>query len=1101
MNATSGERVSSGNRVYEALQEFCSSLTEKLQAPTVGEAEAQLHGPILSLLEAIEQVSSEQLTVKAESRAEGRLGIPDFGVARDKLLVGYIELKAPGTGANTKHFSGRNREQWNRFRNLPNILYTDGTEWALYQDGELAQPLVRLSGDAGADGAEAASTENAAELKSLFAKFLAWEVIPPSSPKQLAKLLAPVCRMLRDEVSDALEDKRSPLVRLASEWREHLFPEASDRRFADAYAQTITYGLLLAKAEGADTLDLHEASEALSGGHTMLARALEVMTDPQAEKEIRPALRLVQRMIAGVKPETLVTSKRRDPWLYFYEDFLEAYDPQLRKDAGAYYTPVEVVRAQVRLVDDLLTTQLGMSMGLAEGDGVTILDPAAGTGTYLLGVIDHAMARVYDEEGPGAVKARASLLWQNIHGFEYMVSPYAVAELRLAQSMAKYQGKPPRGDPPVYLTNTLESPHTQPPAPPLFYEPIAKEHHRALQVKDRIPVMICLGNPPYDRHEAGTAENRARTGAWIRWGDDGQATDAPLNDYIEPARNSGHGGHLKNLYNLYVYFWRWAFWKVFEHEHTARGPGIVSYISASSYLEGDAFVGMREHMRRTSDEIWVLDLGGEGRGTRRTENVFAIQTPVAIAIAVRYTSKSHRDQPATVHYARLEGSREDKLKTLDRINHFRDLTWEKCPDTWQAPFRPAGTGVFFDWPRLTDLMPWQQSGIKVGRTWPIAPEPKVLSERWRAICQTSARERAALFVERPTGRKIHDSAQVLPPSSGNHAPLGKISSDEPVPHAYRSFDRQYIIADGRLIDRPGPPLWQAHSDRQMYLTTLLNHPLGGGPALTVAAALPDLHHFRGSYGAKEVIPFYRDKEGTQPNLLPGLLDVLSKTYGRDLTEEDWLGYLYGILAHPAYTQRFATELATREVRVPITTDFELFQAVRDIGKKEIWLHTYGERFVPPGARPGKIQQGSARCTVGIPDNEEDYPESFSYDPADRTLYVGEGEFRPVDPEIWCFDVSGLKVLQSWLAYRMKDGHGKTSSSLDEIRPKRWPAEFTTELLHLIWALEHTLADYPEQESLLERVISGPLMPETALPPAPESARKSPNRKRGADLFD
>ena len=125
-------------------------------------------------------------------------------------------------------------------------------------------------------------------------------------------------------------------------------------------------------------------------------------------------------------------------------------------------------------------------------------------------------------------------------------------------------------------------------------------------------------------------------------------------DFIQPAIDAGYGVHVKNLYNLYVYFWRWALWKVFEHE-TSRGPGVVSFISAASYLDGDAFCGMRKHMRRLCDEIWILDLGGEGRGTRKSDNVFAIQTPVAIAVAVR-SGKAKRNKPAKVLYCPDRGS-------------------------------------------------------------------------------------------------------------------------------------------------------------------------------------------------------------------------------------------------------------------------------------------------------------------------------------------------------------------------------------------------------------------------------------------------------------
>ena len=185
-------------------------------------------------------------------------------------------------------------------------------------------------------------------------------------------------------------------------------------------------------------------------------------------------------------------------------------------------------------------------------------------------------------------------------------------------------------------------------------------------MKSTVPVIVCLGNPPYDRHEAATLDNQARTGGWVRWGDDGER--AIFHDFLAPVVAAGHGGHLKNLYNLYVYFWRWALWKVFEHD-TAHGPGVISFISASSYLDGDAFGGMREHLRRQCDDIWILDIGGEGRGARKSDNVFAIQTPVAIAVAVR-AKAAKLDTPAAVRYARIDGARNEKLAALDAITGF-----------------------------------------------------------------------------------------------------------------------------------------------------------------------------------------------------------------------------------------------------------------------------------------------------------------------------------------------------------------------------------------------------------------------------------------------
>ena len=276
--------------------------------------------------------------------------------------------------------------------------------------------MVRLAGDVAADGRKAAAFQDARAVERLLRDFLSWEPIIPRDRngkidlRGFAALLAPLCRMLRDDVTDALKDPASPLVQLAGDWRQLLFPDASDEQFADAYAQTVTFALLLGCSEGADPLTLESAETMPSPSqHNLLSRALQVLTDPGARADIAASLDLLLRVIDVVTPATLTGPE--DPWLYFYEDFLAVYDPRLRKDAGAYYTPVEVVRAQVRLIDDLLVRRLSKPLGFAD-PGVVTLDPAVGTGTYLLGVIEHALGRVKEEQGPGAVAGQATALAQ-----------------------------------------------------------------------------------------------------------------------------------------------------------------------------------------------------------------------------------------------------------------------------------------------------------------------------------------------------------------------------------------------------------------------------------------------------------------------------------------------------------------------------------------------------------------------------------------------------------------------------------------------------------------------------------------------------------------
>ena len=1107
--------------ILQALRDFADRVTRKASQITTGEPEDQLRAPFERFMEDIAQAGALRLVCTGETPLPGRMGTPDFAVHASDLLAGYVELKAPGKGADPRRFKGHDNEQWKRFQAIPNLLYTDGNEWGLYRSGKRERRIARLSGQVATDGKKAVTDENAEDVWAILADFLSWQ---PTIPRRasgkvdlenFARTLAPLCRLLREDVEEALQQPDSSLIQLAGDWRQLLFPDATDEQFVDAYAQTVTFALLLARSEGADPLNLPNAQSALAADHTVLSLALEILTHRNAFREISASVKLLIRVIGQVPPkalrrpsdawllryeDSLPLTAAEDPWLFFYEVFLTAYDPKLRKDAGAYYTPVEVAFAQVRLVDDILRNRLNKSLGFADPDVVT-LDPAVGTGTYLIAVIDHALARVHREHGRGAVSGKARKLAKNLYGFENMAGPFAVSELRVTRVLQDWGGKLEETN--ILFTDTLESPHAHPPQMGLLYKDITDQHKRALHVKENVPVIVCLGNPPYDRHPPADEVGTARAGGWVRFGDEVEGERPIFEDFREPATEAGHGVHVHNLYNLYVYFWRWALWKVFEHE-TTTGPGVVSYISAASYLDGDAFCGMREHMRRVCDEIWILDLGGEGRGTRRDDNVFAIQTPVAIAIAARY-GEPNRDTPAAVYYARIQGDRAAKLNALGAVRDFSAVEWHDSPQDWLAPFRPAGSGAYFDWPLLTDLLPWRQCGVKAGRTWVIGPDADTLKKRWQALLNAGGSQRSTLFKDSATGRQAHHQVNQLPPAAGKLKAISKLSrSARPasiIRYAYRSLDRQYVFADARVLDRPSPDLWAAYSDQQVHLTTLLNHPLGGGPATTVASEIPDLHHFRGSYGAKEVLPLFRDGQAKDANVLPRLLDLLARECGEAVAPEDFLAYVYGILAQPSFTERFAEQLGTRELRVPLTKDAGLFQKVRDAGAKLLWLHTYGERFIPQGHHRGHVPVGKAQCSQGVPGDKDNYPEDYHYDDGAEILFVGTGKFEPVSPEVYEFEVSGLKVVQSWLGYRMKEPKGKKSSPLNEINPETWPSEFTTELLELLWVLEHTLAEYPRQAKLLEAVVKGPVFTAAELPPVPDWARKAPSREATPRLIE
>ena len=1074
--------MATDNLFTQAVHDFAAAVVDNFSQRVNAQPEDQLKPLVGDLIRRVGAAYvNGAVAYRTEVLPDDVDGRPDLGITVDTLLVGHVELKAPGIGARPERFRGANRRQWQRFQALPNLIYTYGAEWSLYRSGKLAY-RVRISDDITATGPLTLSpslpyTQHLVDLDTLLRDFMNWQPVVPNTAQGIAEFLAPLTRILRDEVSADLDRADSPLRALANEWGDLLFPNADDAQFADAYAQTLTYSLLLARFEGAESLGPAMAVDALHGEHDLLAEALNLMEVRSVRERLLMPIELIERAIGAI--ETIQFAQHEDHWLYFYEDFLSAYDPKLRKERGVYFTPVEVVRCQIRLAAELLRTRFGKPLAFAD-NGVTVLDPAVGTGTYPLAVIDYAAEAVQNRFGPGDVSLRLAGLASRLHAFELLVGPYSVAHLRISQRLR--DGGATNASANVYLTDTLESPNTPTEETrTLLQEQISLDRERAQQVKRDVPIVVCLGNPPYDREQRDPDEEGQRKGGWVRYGEEGSDEPPILDDFLKPASDAGAGVHLKNLYNDYVYFWRWALWKVFESSDI---EGIVTFITASSYLRGPGFVGMRRKMREVFDELWIIDLEGDSLGARKTDNVFAIRTPVAIAIGVRAGSP-RPNTPAIVRKVKLR----ELPRKLDSVESFSDLPWRECSSEWDAPFYPTGTGTYFTWPTVTDVFPWQHSGAQFKRTWPIAPTSSVLEARWRVLVSKEGDSLRAIF--RETQARTVDGEYPRLLGVGSYPAISTLDSDTPMPeivrYGYRSFDLQHMICDARLADRSRPPLHQSFSDNQVHMTSLLTGVIGLGPAAVATAAIPDLHYFRGSYGGKHVIPLWRDSDATDPNVTHGVLELLSAHYDASISPNQLFAYAYGILAQPDYVRRFWDELEMPPPRLPITKDANLFSRVAVLGARLIYLHTYCTRFGEPDD-DGQVPQGEARYTKAV--SQDEYPTGFQYDPSTKVLTVGDGEFAPVSPEVWQYSISGLEVVRSWLNYRKREPAGRKSSPLDEIRPERW--EFAEELLELLWVLEATIALDPKGAALLEEVCESDLFTADELP-APTPGERRPPR--------
>lgn len=1086
-----------------SLQELVSAFGADVAArfaTAAGEPEDHLRGPIERLVAGVAAIAGlDSVTMAGEERlAEIRVK-PDYAVFRDGALIGFVEVKAPGKGADPNRFrDSHDKAQWKRLAALPNVLYTDGQEWGLWRNGEMHRPLWRFDGHV--ETAGRALTPSDDGLVGILHDFLSWRPLPPRAPRDLALTAARLCRLLRAEVREILASDTG-MQALAADWRELLFPDADDVRFADEYAQTVTFALLLARVEGIDFADgdLGRIADRLGERYGLIGTALDVLTNTRLLRELAVSVRTLVRVFAVVDWATL---SRGDPdaWLLFYEDFLQEYDPALRRATGSYYTPAPVASAMVRMADELLVDRFGRRLGFAD-DEVTVVDPGCGTGTFLLRVLDRVADNVQGDEGPGAVPARVRSAIERIIGFEIQAGPFAVAELRLAAESRRLGAAVGADELRLYVVDTLDDPYAEEHRLAAVYEPIARSRREASRVKREEPVLVVIGNPPYRERSKGR-------GGWIESGDPATTQTAPLAEFMPP-KEWGLGAHVKHLYNPYVYFWRWGTWKVFDHHPGDRG--IVSFISVSGFLAGPGFAAMRRYLRGRADAVWVIDLSPEGHQPEVATRVFAgVQQPVCITIAVRDGS-TDADTPATVRYRSIAGLRDDKFAALAALR-LDDDGWEECPKDWRAPFLPTADGVWETMPALSDLMPWSGSGIMPGRTWVVAPRPDVLRSRWNRLVAAPPEEKPLLLVEHRRDRTVRtvlrDNLPAYDPPAG---PIGDETGacPPPVRIAYRSFDRQWLIPDKRVINQPNPSLWAAHGPQQVYVTALQAHSPSRGPAATLAALIPDLHHYRGSFGGR-AFPLWRDAGATVPNLAPHLRPALGERLGAVPAPEDVLAYLAALLASPAYTLRFGEALRSPGLRVPLTADPALFREAVHLGRRVVWLHAYGERFVdaPAGRPPGPPRAPDdrrPRVERAIPDDRAGMPDSIDFDPA-GALLVGEGRIAPVSGEVWEYEVSGYRVVRRWFAFRQRDPRGRRSSPLDEVIAPEWRADWTGELLDLLNVLTLLVDLEPVQADLLERVLKGPLISVGELTargvlPVPTSATRPPPVRAEGSILD
>ncbi|MFJ4479065.1 type ISP restriction/modification enzyme [Streptomyces xanthochromogenes] len=1076
------------------------------QALLHGQKEAAIRRAVETLLVDSARVLGLQAVLHAEVAIATHRIRPDLAVRIGKSprnIVGYVELKSPDKS--TIHPGGlnqRDRRQWEGMAKLPNLIYTNGQTWIMYRSGRQYGDTIHFEGDLRSAGSRLRlPVDRESAFEAMLVAFFGWQPQSLTSMREVVAQVAPLCTLLRDAVHDRLDAEaslprhRRPFTDLASTLEVDLFPTTDDRdkraTFADRYAQSVAFALLLASSDTAGDKDktligmsLHDVGRRLGAEHSVMGRALQILTD-QVEGEFRDSLDMLVRVIDAIDWSSALAGEPSFH-IHLYEHFLQEYDADLRKDSGTYYTPAPLVTEMIRLVDEVLANTLDCPDGFAD-PGVAIIDPSMGTGTFLTGIIDLVARRQAEGGNEGFRAESVQELASRLIGFEKQMGAFAVAQMRVGQMLRHLNSRVRLSDMRLHLADTLADPWRP---SELFdrygalWGPLRDDAEAASTIQRNERITVVIGNPPHREQAEGQ-------GGWIERGSPGRGAP-PLDDF----RLRGAAGVYENkLKSLCTYFWRWATHKVFD-QHGDHRHGVVCFVSTGGFIRSAGFQGMRSYLRRTCTEGWVIDLTPETKRPPLNSRFFpGVQQELAIAIFVRRQGE-RREDLAPVHYAAVHGTRRSKEGQLHNL-HISGPGWRTSRSAEPAPFTPAPQSGWDIFPALTELMPWCKPGVKPNRNWVISPSKTILHRRWnRLVQEPDPATKQELFKE-TRDRTLDKGALQIPghPHPPTCLRIERGPCPTPIRIARRALDRQWLIPDGRVIDFSRPELWQADIDSQIFVVEQHTQRLQTGAGLLFTALVPDMHYFNGNGG--RVLPLiHADRT---PNITPGLLSHLTNSYGlQQVRPEDLLAYVAAVTAHPAFTERYADDLNSPGVRIPLTSDRDLWHEAISVGHHVLWASTFGTRSIDPdNGRPAGTWNRWRRLYPEITYAREiatnSLPSAVSYDTEAERLDIAGGIFTGVTPRMRTYSTGGRNVLDSWLAYRSDRAFGKVTSELDRERPEHWEPDWSRELVEVLAVLRHLTGLESQQAELLERIAAAPMIDVAELTrrhilPVPERAK-------------
>ncbi len=970
---------------------------KSLQSQKISDITEHSHRSALKGL--VESLVDPKVKVLHEPKREGKFGSPDFKITDTESIIGYIENKKIEENLDKTIKS----EQIKKYQALSdNLLITNYIDWIWIKGSEIQkrETLCFLpdieNKKAKLDYAKVAGVEK------LIKSFLSQAPKKIADAKKLAEELAIRAKLLKDFLLDELkrqqeENTDGRLFQLYETFRSFVFHELTISEFSDAFAQTLVYGLFLAKLNAdVQTVNLYNAKKYIPASFDLIKELVNFLDELDNEEYretrwiVEEVLTIMNNLDLRAIQDSLSFTKRRkdannftikDPYVYFYENFLAAYDKKLREAKGVYYTPPPVVNFIVRAINDILKDTFKIKEGLGDKNKVTVLDFATGTGTFLVEMLQQIFEKLPKDSGKKDLIIKEHVL-KNIFGFEYLIAPYTIAHLKLSQFLKDngYELKA-KERLQVYLTNTLEPIPAQIKIPLL--PALTEESKQAQEVKDK-PILVITGNPPYSYESKNN-------GVWIK---------EKIEDYrfVDGVRFKEKNS--KGLQDDYVKFIRFA-----QNKMEAVEEGIVGIITNHRFLTNPTFRGMRQSLMKTFDQIYLIDLHGSNKPKEfapdgsQDENVFDIEQGVAISLFIKKKEIEKKILHIDFWGTRLEKyqrSLQDNLKSIKW-----NLVLPSSPFYLLTPQDTSLKEKYFSFPLVSDIFDLNSVGV-------VTSDDETLRD--------------------------FSSTLLLQKVKAKHSKSDPLLVQE---YSCSPFDNRVIYYDKKLIDRAREKVMK-HMTEGNFALVVSKQVKGNFRHVFVTKGITAKNFLdtAGSFGAGNVFPIYLTDSNQKIENINSSLKNLVPFFYQEKTVNEITGYIYSILHSPSYRNKYAEFLKIDFPRIPFTENKKVFKQLAELGNELIEVHLL--KTIPDYSYAVYIGKGAD--IVETP--------NFVVENGKGILHISKiKRFENVPPEVYNFYIGGYKVLEKYLKDRK--GRELSSAEIDNIEHIVKAIAFTIEQMKKI----------------------------------------------------